>query len=108
MDGSKRSTKANAYFTGFGGKKRVVLYDTLIADLSEEEIVAVPAHEIGHCQRKHMRVLIALSLASGFILCLSLSFFVDQPTVARALGGLTPSPHLGLIGFSMMLLPLSI
>ena len=48
IDGSKRSTKANAYFTGFGPRKRIVLYDTLIKDLTEEEIVAVLAHEVGH------------------------------------------------------------
>jgi STE24 endopeptidase len=107
IDGSKRSTKANAYFTGFGGKKRVVLYDTLIADLTESEIVAVLAHEIGHYKKKHVRVSVALSLASSFILFLSLSFFVGQPAVARALGGDAPSLHLGLIGFSMMMLPLS-
>ncbi len=53
MDGSKRSTKANAYFTGLGSKKRIVLYDTLINDLTIEEIVAVLAHEIGHYKKKH-------------------------------------------------------
>jgi STE24 endopeptidase len=107
MDGSKRSTKANAYFTGFGGRKRIVLFDTLIADLSEDEIVAVLAHEIGHYKKKHMRVSIAMSLASSFIFFLLLSFFVFEPSVARALGGGEPSFHLGLFGFSLMMLPLS-
>ena len=54
IDGSKRSTKANAYFSGFGPKKRIVLYDTLQKELSEEEIVAVLAHEIGHYRKKHV------------------------------------------------------
>ncbi len=54
IDGSKRSTKANAYFSGFGPKKRIVLYDTLLKELSEEEIVAVLAHEIGHYKKKHV------------------------------------------------------
>lgn len=55
IDGSKRSTKANAYFTGFGRKKRIVLYDTLIKDLSKEEIVAVLSHEIGHYKHNHTK-----------------------------------------------------
>ncbi|MCZ4238039.1 M48 family metalloprotease, partial [Staphylococcus equorum] len=54
IDGSKRSTKANAYFSGFGSEKRVTLYDTLIKDLNEEEIVAVLAHEVGHYKRNHI------------------------------------------------------
>ncbi len=54
IDGSKRSTKANAYFSGFGPKKRIVLYDTLLNELTAEEIVAVLAHEIGHYKKKHV------------------------------------------------------
>ena len=54
IDGSKRSTKANAYFSGFGSEKRVTLYDTLINDLEDEEIVAVLAHEVGHYKKKHI------------------------------------------------------
>jgi STE24 endopeptidase len=54
IDGSKRSTKANAYFSGFGSEKRVTLYDTLINDLEDDEIVAVLAHEVGHYKRKHI------------------------------------------------------
>lgn len=54
MDGSKRSTKANAYFTGFGKKKRIVLYDTLLEQLTIEETVAVLAHEIGHYKHRHI------------------------------------------------------
>ena len=54
INGSKRSTKANAYFTGLGAKKRIVLYDTLINDLETEELVAVLAHEIGHNKKKHV------------------------------------------------------
>ena len=53
IDGSKRSTKANAYFSGFGKEKRITLFDTLINDLNEDEIVAVLAHEVGHYKRKH-------------------------------------------------------
>jgi len=53
IDGSKRSTKANAYFSGFGPQKTIVLFDTLIKDLTPDEIVAVLAHEIGHYKHKH-------------------------------------------------------
>ena len=67
IDGSKRSTKANAYFSGFGSEKRVTLFDTLINDLEEEEIVAVLAHEVGHYKRKHILFnLIISTLIMGF------------------------------------------
>jgi STE24 endopeptidase len=54
IDGSKRSTKANAYFSGFGKEKRITLYDTLVNDLEEEEIVSVLAHEVGHYKKNHV------------------------------------------------------
>ncbi len=86
IDGSKRSSKANAYFSGFGPKKRIVLYDTLIADVTTDELVAVLAHEIGHYKRKHTLQMLAFStLQSGFMLYvfgLALSF----PEVSQALG----------------------
>ncbi|MFW6370124.1 MAG: M48 family metallopeptidase, partial [Bacteroidota bacterium] len=69
INGSKRSSKANAYFTGFGGKKRIVLYDTLIEDMDTEEIVAVLAHEIGHYKKKHVvQGLIISLLQTGIVL----------------------------------------
>ena len=61
IDGSKRSSKANAYFSGFGPKKRIVLFDTLINDLSSQELVAVLAHEIGHYKRKHTLQMLGIS-----------------------------------------------
>jgi STE24 endopeptidase len=71
IDGSKRSTKANAYFSGFGSKKRIVLYDTLIREMSDEEIVAVLAHEIGHYKKKHViRNIISSVLLTGLMLFL--------------------------------------
>jgi STE24 endopeptidase len=107
IDGSRRSTKSNAYFTGFGKKKRIVLYDTLTDDLSTEEIVAVLAHEIGHYKMKHIFYGIAISLAStGFMLWL-MSFFLSSPAIAHALGGALPSFHLGMVGFSLLYSPLS-
>jgi len=108
MDASKRSTKANAYFTGFGSKKRIVLYDTLIKDLTTEEIVAVLAHEIGHYKKKHIiQHLIFSLLYTGAILFI-LSLFLDNQTLAVALGGSEPSFHLGLIAFSILFTPISL
>jgi len=79
IDGSKRSTKANAYFSGFGKEKRITLFDTLIHDLDEEEIVAVLAHEVGHYKRNHIIFNLVLSLAlTGFTLYI-LSLFINQP-----------------------------
>ncbi len=108
IDGSKRSTKANAYFTGFGPKKRIVLYDTLIKEFSEEEIVAVLAHEIGHYRKKHvLRNLITSVLLTGLMLLL-FSLVVESPLLSRALGAGTPSFHLGLIVFGILYSPLSL
>ncbi|MDR1377614.1 MAG: M48 family metallopeptidase [Synergistaceae bacterium] len=107
IDGSKRSAKSNAYFTGFGKKKRIVLYDTLINDLAVEEIVAVLAHEIGHYKMRHVIFMMTISLGvTGFMLW-ALSMFLENPEIAYALGGAVPSFHLGLVGFSLLYTPLS-
>ena len=107
MDGSKRSTKANAYFTGLGKKKRIVLFDTLINELETEEIVAVLAHEIGHYKKKHVWQSLMMSFLSTGITLYILSFFLDNPLLADALGGTIPSFHLGVIGFSFLFSPIS-
>lgn len=107
IDGSKRSTKANAYFSGFGKEKRVTLYDTLIKDLSEEEIVAVLAHEVGHYKRKHIIFnLTASILVLGFTLFI-LSLFINNPEVSRAIGVSQPSFHTALVGFGLLYSPIS-
>ncbi|MDG1379529.1 MAG: M48 family metallopeptidase [Flavobacteriaceae bacterium] len=107
IDGSKRSTKANAYFSGFGSEKRVTLYDTLIKDLDEEEIVAVLAHEIGHYKRKHIifNLLASISL-TGFTLYI-LSILVSNPLLSNALGVEIASFHIGLIAFGLLYSPIS-
>lgn len=108
MDASKRSTKANAYFTGFGAKKRIVLFDTLINDLNTKEIVAVLAHEIGHYKKKHTLQGMFISICyTGFILFL-LSLFLNNQDIAVALGGQIASFHLGLIAFSVLFTPISL
>lgn len=107
IDGSKRSTKANAYFSGFGAQKRITLYDTLINDLETEEIVAVLAHEVGHYKRKHIIFnLFSSILLTGFTLWL-LSLFVSLPIFSEALGVTTPSFHIGLIAFGILYSPIS-
>ncbi len=107
IDGSKRSTKANAYFAGFGTTKRIVLYDTLISDLTTDEIVAVLAHEVGHYKRKHIIFNLGSSiLLTGFALFL-LSLFIDSELLSQALGVSTPSFHIGMIAFGILYTPIS-
>ncbi len=107
IDGSKRSTKSNAYFSGFGSEKRVTLYDTLVNDLEEEEIVAVLAHEVGHYKKKHIIFnLIASILLTGLTLYI-LSIFISNPLLSNALGVEIPSFHVGLIAFGLLYSPIS-
>ncbi|PWG05081.1 M48 family metallopeptidase [Polaribacter aquimarinus] len=107
IDGSKRSTKANAYFSGFGSQKRITLYDTLINDLETDEIVAVLAHEVGHYKRKHIIFnLISSILLTGLTLYI-LSLFVNSPVLSEALGISVPSFHIGLIAFGILYSPIS-
>ncbi|MDR2527670.1 MAG: M48 family metallopeptidase [Synergistaceae bacterium] len=105
IDGSKRSTKSNAYFTGFGRKKRIVLYDTLIGDLSVEEVVAVLAHEIGHYKMRHIIYGMILSAVNIGLILLTMSLFLGNPEFAQALGGALPSFHLDVCGLSLLLGP---
>jgi STE24 endopeptidase len=117
INGSKRSKKANAYFTGFGMKKRIVLYDTLIADHTIEELVAVLAHEIGHYKKKHTLMGIVLStLQNGFMLFI-LSLFIRKDSIVaqalcQALSGLSgleikQSFHVGILAFGLLYSPFS-
>jgi STE24 endopeptidase len=108
IDGSKRSTKANAYFSGFGPKKRIVLYDTLQKELSEEEIVAVLAHEIGHYKKKHVLLSLIFSVLTTGLMLFLLSVVVNNPSLSKALGSENASFHLGLIVFGILYSPLSL
>jgi STE24 endopeptidase len=118
INGSKRSKKANAYFTGLGMKKRIVLYDTLLADHSNEELVAILAHEIGHYKKKHTVTGIILSLLqTGFMLFI-LSLFIRQNSpvslaLCQAMSGFSgidvkQSFYLGIMAFGMLYTPLSL
>ena len=107
MDGSKRSSKANAYFTGFGPRKRIVLFDTLIRDLEEEEIVSVLAHEVGQNKKKHVITGLLLSVPQTALTLYLFSLFVGEESFALALGGSQASFHLGLIAFGILYSPIS-
>ncbi|MGB5322464.1 M48 family metallopeptidase [Lutimonas sp.] len=107
IDGSKRSTKANAYFSGFGAKKRIVLYDTLINDLSTEEIVAVLAHEIGHYKKKHVMINMFVSLFLTGITLFIFSLLINNAILSEALSVKMPSFHIGLITFGILYSPIS-
>jgi len=107
IDGSKRSTKANAYFTGFGPKKRIVLYDTLMDKLTTEEIVAVLAHEIGHYKKKHIIKSYAFTLPFNLLMFYLLGLFLNSDSLAIALGGTKAVFHLNAIAFFILYTPLS-
>lgn len=107
INGSKRSTKANAYFTGFGAKKRIVLYDTLIDEMNTDEIVAVLAHEIGHYKKKHVLQGLLISLLQMGILLYIFSLLIDSSSLSRALGVETPNFHIGMVAFGILYAPVS-
>jgi STE24 endopeptidase len=108
IDGSKRSTKANAYFSGFGPKKRIVLFDTLLTELTEEQIVAVLAHEIGHYKKKHILLTLLFSVIMTGLMLFLFSLVVNSPKLSQALGSEETSFHLGLIVFGILYSPLSL
>ena len=108
IDGSKRSTKANAYFTGLGPKKRVVLYDTLIDELTEEEIVAVLAHEVGHYKKRHTLRSMAVSVIQMGVLFWLFSLCVNNAALSEALGGDRAYFQLGLIAFAILYSPVNL
>lgn len=110
IDGSKRSTRANAYFTGFGKNRRIALFDTLIENHSQEELVAILAHEVGHAKCKHIHKQLAIGILSTGFLFWVLSFFIRQPGLYEAFGlpGTPPLPlYAGLIFFSFLYTPVS-
>lgn len=109
IDGSKRSTKANAYFSGLGNKKTIVLYDTLIKNHTEEELVAVLAHEVGHYKLKHIQKSMIISILQMGIIFYILSLAINLPQLSQALGLQSEMPvfALGLIAFSLLYSPIS-
>jgi STE24 endopeptidase len=107
IDGSKRSSKANAFFSGIGKKKKIVLYDTLINNHTTEELVAVLAHEVGHFKKKHIVWSFGLSIVQVFFTLFILSLMVYNENLSLALGGSQQSIHLNLIAFTILYSPIS-
>ncbi len=105
MDGSKRSGKSNAFFTGLGPKKKIVLYDTLIEQMTTQEIVAVLAHEIGHYKHKHTRQSLILSVLQTGVTLFLLGLFLREEMFSQALGAEVGSFHVGIIAFGIIFLP---
>jgi len=108
MDGSKRSTKANAFFSGMGRSKTIVLFDTLIEKLSTKEIVAVLAHEIGHYKKKHTLSMFIFSNIQTFGTFALLGWLLGYPELSTALGAEQSSFHLSALTFFILFTPLSI
>lgn len=107
MDGSKRSTHGNAYFSGFGRKKSIVLFDTLVNEHSVDELAAVLAHEIGHYKKKHvLKGLISGILQTGILLFV-LSLFLKSALPAFALGASVASFHMSVVAFGILYSPVS-
>lgn len=107
IDGSKRSSKANAFFSGIGRKKKIVLYDTLIEKHSTDELVAVLAHEVGHFKKKHIVRALVLGIVQVFFTMFVLSLMVYNTNLSIALGGSQYAIHLNLIAFSILFSPIS-
>ncbi len=107
IDGSKRSTKANAYFTGLGAKKRIVLYDTLMDKMTTDEIVAVLAHEVGHYKHKHTLINFSLNLPYTLLLFFIFGYVLQSDVFAQALGGKKASFHLNALAFAILYSPIS-
>lgn len=108
MDGSKRSSKANAFFSGIGSNKKIVLFDTLIEQQTEEELVAVLAHEVGHYKRKHTTIFFIASIFQTGIMFFILSFFINNEKISFALGSNQHHFVLGLMGFFILYEPVSL
>lgn len=107
MDGSKRSTKANAFFSGLGKSKTIVLFDTLLEKLDTREVVAVLAHEIGHYKRKHTLSMFLLSNVQTFILLALLGWLLGIEELSTALGASESSFHLSALAFFLLFSPVS-
>ena len=108
IDGSKRSTKANAFFSGLGPKKTIALYDTLLEKHSDEELVAVLAHEIGHYKKKHIFQSLILSIIQTGLITYLFELCLSNASLINSLGGETASFHLGLIIFSILFSPIGL
>ena len=108
IDGSKRSTKANAFFSGLGPKKTIALYDTLIEKHSDEELVAVLAHEVGHFKKKHILLTLIISIIQLGLMSYLFEVCMSYNNIAEALGSSEMNFHIGLIAFSFVFSPIGL
>ena len=106
MDGSKRSTKANAFFTGFGKQKRIVLFDTLIEKNTTKELLAILAHEIGHYKMKHIHQGLLMSIITTGLMLFLLSFFLNNKNIADAFKMENVSVYTSIVFFGFLFRPL--
>ena len=106
IDGSKRSSKANAFFSGLGSRKTIALYDTLIEKHSEDELVAVLAHEVGHYKKKHILTSLILSILQLGLMCFLFELCLNEENISKALGSDKVVFHLGLVGFGILYIPI--
>ena len=105
MDGSRRSSRANAFFTGFGRHRRIVLFDTLVKNHDVDELLGVLAHEMGHYKLRHVAVMTGVALLQAGLLFFILSFFLSWPPLFHAFFVATPSVHAGLVFFALLYTP---
>jgi len=107
IDGSKRSKKANAFFSGLGKKKKIVLYDTLIENHTTEELVAVLAHEVGHFKKKHIVYGFGISILQTGLMLFIMSLMIFNKNLSLALGADQLAVHINLIAFGILYSPIS-
>lgn len=107
IDGSKRSSKGNAFFSGLGKRKKVVLFDTLIEKYTVEEITAVFAHEVGHYKKRHIIMGTVISIATTGLMLYLLSLMIYNNEVSRAMGGEFTAMHLNMLAFGILYTPIS-
>ena len=108
IDGSKRSTKANAFFSGIGPRKTIALYDTLIEKHTDEELVSVLAHEVGHFKKKHILVSMFLTILQLGIMCYLFELCMNMEVIASSLGSSKMNFHIGIIAFSFLYSPIGL
>ena len=108
MDGSRRSTKSNAFFTGFGKYRRIVLFDTLIKNHSTDELVSVLAHEMGHYKKKHILKMMVISILTNGLMFFILSFFINNPEIFAAFSMENFSIYASLLFFSFLYTPINL
>jgi STE24 endopeptidase len=108
MDGSRRSNKANAFFTGFGANRRIVLFDTLVEELDNDELLSVVAHEMGHYKLHHIPQRIAISVVQTGVLFLLLSVFLQVDALFSAFYVDQPAVYTGLLFFGLLYSPVDL